>query len=205
MPDVTRPIRPDSSRSVGPGDALIVVDVQRDFLPGGALGVPSGDLVIEPLNRAIAAFLRAGLPVFFSRDWHPADHCSFRAQGGPWPPHCVAGTRGATFAAALAVPRDAAVVSKADNPQRDAYSAFEDTDLTAQLEASGVRRVFVGGLATDYCVKATVLDARRLGFDVEVLEDAVRAVDVQPGDGERALAEMRREGADLIRSADLAA
>lgn len=205
MPDVTRPIQPDSSRCVGPGDALIVVDVQRDFLPGGALGVPSGDLVIEPLNRAIAAFLRAGLPVFFSRDWHPADHCSFRAQGGPWPPHCVAGTRGATFAAALTVPRDAAVVSKADNPQRDAYSAFEDTDLTAQLEASGVRRVFVGGLATDYCVKATVLDARRLGFDVEVLEDAVRAVDVQPGDGERALAEMRREGADLIRSADLTA
>jgi nicotinamidase/pyrazinamidase len=205
MNDVTHPIRPDPPRSIGPGDALIVVDVQRDFLPGGALGVPAGDEVIEPLNCAIAAFGRAGLPVFFSRDWHPADHCSFRPQGGPWPPHCVAGTPGATFAAALIVPGGAAVISKADSAERDAYSAFQETGLAAQLEASGVRRVFVGGLATDYCVKATVRDARRLGFDVEVLEDAVRAVDVQPGDGERALAEMRQEGAQLIRSADLAA
>lgn len=198
--------KPVATRSpIGPSDALIVVDVQRDFLPGGALAVPAGDEVVAPLNRAIAAFRQAGQPVFFSRDWHPADHCSFKAQGGPWPPHCVAGSKGATFAPGLAVPRDAAVVSKADTPGRDAYSAFQGTDLAAQLEAAGVRRVFVGGLATDYCVKATVLDARRHGFEVEVMQDAVRAVNVEPGDGERALAEMRREGADLVHSTDLAA
>lgn len=191
--------------AIGPGDALVVVDVQRDFLPGGALGVPAGDEVVAPLNHAIAAFGRAGQPVFFSRDWHPADHCSFRAQGGPWPPHCVAGSAGAAFAPALKMPRDAAVISKADSAERDAYSAFQGTDLAAQLEAAGIRRVFVGGLATDYCVKATVLDARAHGFEVELLQDAVRAVEVQPGDGERALEEMRRQGAAFVRSADLAA
>ncbi|MGQ0429015.1 MAG: isochorismatase family protein [Gammaproteobacteria bacterium] len=189
---------------IGAGDALIVVDVQRDFLPGGALGVPAGDEVIQPLNHAIAAFRRAGQPVYFSRDWHPADHCSFKAQGGPWPPHCVAGSKGAMFAPGLTVPPDAAVVSKADTPERDAYSAFQGTDLAARLEAAGIRRLFVGGLATDYCVKATVLDARRHGFEVDVMQDAVRAVNVEAGDGERALGEMRREGTGLIQSADFA-
>lgn len=180
---------------IGAGDALLVVDVQRDFLPGGALGVPAGDEIVEPLSRMIRAFERAGLPVYYSRDWHPPDHCSFKEQGGPWPPHCVAGTAGAGFAPGLRLPIDAAVISKATTRDRDAYSAFQGTTLGKQLEAAGVRRVFVGGLATDYCVKATVLDARTQAFEVEVLGDAVRAVDVSPGDGQRALQEMQRSGA----------
>lgn len=183
--------------AIRPGDALIVVDVQRDFLPGGALGVPAGDEVVPALNRAVRAFERAGLPIYYSRDWHTPDHCSFKAQGGSWPPHCIAGSKGAAFAAALRVPKDAAVISKATTPARDAYSAFQDTTLAQRLEADGVSRVFVGGLATDYCVKATVLDARANGFEVEVLGDAVRAVEVQPGDGERALQEMLKSGAHL--------
>ena len=180
-----------------PGDALIVVDVQQDFLPGGALGVPAGDEVVPALNRAVTAFERAGLPVYYSRDWHTPDHCSFKAQGGPWPPHCIAGSEGAAFAAALRMPDDAAVISKATTRAQDAYSAFQGTTLAQQLETAGVRRVFIGGLATDYCVRATVLDARANGFEVEVFGDAVRAVDVQPGDGERALQEMQKSGANL--------
>lgn len=186
-----------SAAAIGPGDALVVVDVQRDFLPGGALGVPAGDEVVEPLNRAIQAFERAGLPVFYSRDWHPPDHCSFRAQGGPWPPHCVAGTAGAGFAPGLRLPLEPEVISKATTRERDAYSAFQGTTLAQRLKSAGVRRLFVGGLATDYCVKATVLDARAGGFDVELLGDAVRAVEVNAGDGERALQEMQSSGAKL--------
>jgi nicotinamidase/pyrazinamidase len=186
-----------SAAAIGPGDALVVVDVQRDFLPGGALGVPAGDEVVEPLNRAIQAFERAGLPVFYSRDWHPPDHCSFKAQGGPWPPHCVAGTAGAGFAPGLRLPLDPDVISKATTRERDAYSAFQGTALAQRLRAAGARRLFVGGLATDYCVKATVLDARAGGFDVELLGDAVRAVEVNAGDGERALREMQSSGAKL--------
>ena len=183
--------------TIGPADALLVVDVQRDFLPGGALGVPKGDEVVEPLNRVIQAFGRARRPIYYSRDWHPPNHCSFKDQGGPWPPHCVAGTAGAGFAPALRFPADAIVISKATMPQKDAYSAFEDTTLAKQLEAAGVRRVFVGGLATDYCVKATVLDAVKLGLNVELLGDAVRAIEVKPGDGQRAIQEMKQSGAHL--------
>lgn len=186
-----------SAAAIGAGDALVVVDVQRDFLPGGALGVPAGDEVVEPLNRAIQAFERAGLPVFYSRDWHPPDHCSFRAQGGPWPPHCVAGTAGAGFAPGLRLPLEPEVISKATTRERDAYSAFQGTTLAQRLKSAGVRRLFVGGLATDYCVKATVLDARAGGFDVELLGDAVRAVEVNAGDGVRALQEMQSSGAKL--------
>jgi nicotinamidase/pyrazinamidase len=182
---------------IGPGDALVVVDVQRDFLPGGALGVPAGDEVIAPINRAVGMFQRAGLPIFYSRDWHPANHVSFKARGGPWPRHCVAGTEGAAFAATLRVPPSAVIVSKATSPDRDASSAFQGTTLASMLRSAGVRRVYVGGLATDYTVKATVLDAKREGFDVKVLADAVRAVEVQPGDGQRALHEMQRSGAVL--------
>ena len=188
-----------------PGDALIVVDLQRDFLPGGALGVPAGDEVVAPINRMIEAFEQANLPVFYSRDWHPAGHCSFQEQGGPWPPHCVAGTKGAGFAPELRVLPNAIVISKATTPEHDAYSAFQGTTLGAQLGAIGVKRVFVGGLATDYCVKATVLDARRHGFEVEVLNDAVRAVELEPGDGQRALQEMQESGAQLSLSSAVAA
>lgn len=187
------------------GDALLIVDVQNDFLPGGALGVPGGDRVLAPINRAIAAFLARGLPVYASRDWHPANHCSFRAQGGPWPVHCVADSHGAAFAAALELPGNATLVYKASRADEEAYSVFGGTGFEGMLRRAGVRRIFVGGLATDYCVLATVRDARLLGFGAVVLADAVCAVEVQPGDGERALAEMRRLGAQFVTSAELAA
>ncbi|HXZ93337.1 MAG TPA: nicotinamidase [Burkholderiales bacterium] len=179
------------------GDALLVVDVQKDFLPGGALAVARAGEVVAPLNAAIRAFERAGRPVYASRDWHPANHCSFKARGGPWPPHCVAGTRGAEFADGLALPRSAGIVSKADTPDVDAYSAFGGNDLAAQLRRQGVRRVVIGGLTTDYCVVNSVLDARAAGFEVVVLADAIRAVNVQPEDGARALEAMRKAGARL--------
>lgn len=187
-----------------PGDALIIVDVQNDFLPGGSLAVPGGDAVIAPINRYAARFSKDAHPVFATRDWHPGNHCSFKANGGPWPPHCVAGSRGAEFAAGLEIPQTAAVISKATDPGRDAYSGFEGTDLQRQLRAKGIRRVFVAGLATDYCVLATVKDALAQGFQAVVLADAVRAVDVAPGDGERALREMRARGAALAQDEDVA-
>jgi nicotinamidase/pyrazinamidase len=180
------------------GDALIVVDVQNDFLPGGALGVPRGDEVIAPLNRCLAEFARRDLAIFATRDWHPREHCSFRPQGGPWPPHCIAATAGAQFPDALRLPPQAQLVSKATRPEADAYSGFEGTNLAEQLRALKCTRVFIGGLATDYCVRATALDALAAGFEAVVLQDAVRAVDVQPGDGERALQEMAARGAQIL-------
>jgi nicotinamidase/pyrazinamidase len=191
--------------SLQPGDALIIVDVQNDFLPGGALAVPQGAAIMAPLGLYAQRFDRHALPVFATRDWHPPDHCSFREQGGPWPPHCVAGTAGAELAATLETPRDATLVSKGTSPHADAYSGFEGTDLLQQLQELRVQRVFVGGLATDYCVKATTLDARAAGFEVFVLTDAIRAVDVHPGDGERALADMERHGVRPLRLELLAA
>jgi nicotinamidase/pyrazinamidase len=185
----------DSLIAVAAGDALILVDVQNDFLPGGALAVPRGDEVLATLKGWIARFRAAGLPVFATRDWHPADHCSFAAQGGPWPPHCIAGTPGADFAAALALPGAARMISKATTRDQDAYSGFAGTTLHAELQALGVRRLLVGGLATDYCVLNTVQDALSLGYAVVLLLDAIRAVDVAPGDGERAIAAMLAAGA----------
>jgi len=185
----------------GPADALLVVDVQNDFLPGGALGIHGGDAIVAPINRLLAAWRRRGLPVFLSRDWHPPGHCSFTAQGGPWPVHCVAGTRGAEFAAALAIAPDDVVISKATRADKDAYSALDGTPLAGALLARGVRRLFVAGLATDYCVRATGHDARAAGLEVVVLKDAVCAVDVQPGDGERALQELASEGCELSTTA----
>lgn len=181
-----------------PGDALLVIDMQLDFLPGGKLGVPNGDQVIAPINRLMQLFSARGLPVFASRDWHPENHCSFAARGGPWPPHCVAGTEGAEFSPQLDLPHDALIVSKADTADVDAYSAFKGTGLAAQLRERGVRRVVVGGLATDYCVLNTVIDARDSGFEVIVVPEAMRAVDVAAGDGERALARMAELGARAV-------
>ena len=180
------------------GDALLLVDIQNDFLPGGALAVAQGDQIIPPLKRLIAEFARLDLTIIATRDWHPPDHCSFRAQGGPWPPHCVAGTLGAQFPAALLLPPGTHIISKATRPEADAYSGFEGTDLLRQLRAAGCTRVYIGGLATDYCVRATALDATAAGLEAIVLTDAVRAVDVQPGDGARALEEMGAHGARLL-------
>jgi nicotinamidase/pyrazinamidase len=195
---------------IGPHDALVIVDVQNDFCPGGALGVAEGDRVVEPLNAWAARFAAAGAPVYATRDWHPARTTHFRPWGGPWPPHCVQGTAGAEFHAALRLPPGTVVMSKGTEPDEDAYSAFQARDPAGRpfpevLRAAGVRRLVIGGLATDYCVKATALDARRAGFEVLVLEDAVRAVDVAPGDGGRALEEMRAAGAEVLSSSRLAA
>ena len=189
----------------GPGDALLVVDVQNDFMPGGALGVRRGDEILPRVNRLIDRWSAAGLPVLLTRDWHPADHCSFAAQGGPWPVHCVAGTPGAQFAATLLVPAGALITSKATDPRHEAYSAFEGTGLAEHLRRAGVSRVFIGGLATDYCVRATGADARALGFDLTVLTDAVRAVDVNPGDGDRALQELAAGGTGMTTTNEVLA
>ena len=188
-----------------PEDALLIIDMQRDFLPGGALGVPQGDEVLAPVNRLLRLFSKQGLPVYASRDWHPENHCSFAARGGPWPPHCVAGTPGAAFPNQLDLPAGAIVVSKADTADLDAYSAFNGTHLAAQLRDRGVRRVVVCGLATDYCVLNTAIDARENGFEVLVVPEAMRAVDVAPGDGERALARMTGLGAEPLTLDELAA
>ena len=179
-----------------PSDALLIVDVQQDFCPGGALAVPDGDAVVPILNAWIEAAQDAGAAVFASRDWHPPDHVSFEAQGGPWPSHCVAETPGAAFHTDLALPESATVIDKGTHPEHEAYSAFEGTDLASRLREAGAARLWVGGLALDYCVRASVLDARRIaGLPVHVILSATRAVDVQPGDGPRALKEMRSAGA----------
>lgn len=181
-----------------PGDALVIVDVQKDFLPGGSLAVPHGDEVVPVLNRYLAAFSERGLPIYATRDWHPANHCSFKAQGGPWPVHCVAETLGAQFADNIKFSPGTAIISKATQPDKDAYSGFEGTDLDARLRAQNIKRVFIGGLATDYCVLNTVRDARGHDYKVYLLSDAIRAVNVKPDDGHKSVEEMQRLGAISI-------
>jgi nicotinamidase/pyrazinamidase len=185
------------------GDALIIVDVQNDFLPGGALPVPLGNEVIEPLNRYAREFAKRGLPIFVTRDWHPENHCSFNTHGGDCAPHCIAGTPGADFPVALRLPKEAQTVSKGAYHGDLGFSAFEGTNLTNRLRMRGSRRLFIGGLAIDYCVRATTLDALRQGFEVVILQDAVRAVDVHPGDGARAVGDLLSLGARLASSAEL--
>ena len=179
---------------LGGGDALLIVDPQVDFLPGGSLGVPQGDAVLAPINRLIDLYRTHALPVYVSRDWHPPLHCSFADQGGPWPVHCVAGSDGARFAEALQL-GDAVVVSKATTVEVDAYSAFNGTGLADTLHERGIRRLVVCGLATDYCVLNTVVDGLAAGFEVLLATEAMRAVNVNTGDGERALARMLDAGA----------
>ncbi len=186
------------------GDALIVVDVQRDFLPGGHLPVPDGEAVIEPLNAYIRAFDARDLPIVFTRDWHPIDHCSFTNAGGRWPAHCVQETPGAAFAAGLNITPADQIISKGTDPHAEAYSAFAGIALLSLLHDLNVHRVYVGGLATDYCVCATVCDARANGLDVVVLCDAIRAVNAQPGDEARAFLQMEACGARLLRPNDAA-
>ena len=185
-------------------DALVVVDVQNDFCPGGSLAVPDGDSVVPVLNRYAERFDAQGAAVFASRDWHPPRTKHFAAYGGIWPPHCVQGTAGAAPHPALVLPARTQVMSKGMDPDEDAYSCFQARaeqggDFASLLAAREIQRLFVGGLATDYCVKATALDALRAGLTVVVLQDAVRAVDVTPGDGARALAELAAAGAASAR------
>lgn len=157
--------------------ALLIVDPQRDFMPGGALPVPGGDEIIPVLNRYIELAQKRGWPVIVTRDWHPKNHCSFKEQGGPWPPHCIAGTEGAQFHPDLRLPEGAIVISKATEPDREAYSAFQGTDLLQKLRELGVKRLLVGGVATDYCVNETVRDAVKACFEVWLLLDATRGID----------------------------
>jgi nicotinamidase/pyrazinamidase len=178
-----------------PGDALLVIDMQRDFLGGGALAVPGADELVRPINGWLRRFREARLPVFATRDWHPEGHCSFIERGGPWPRHCVAETEGARFAAGLHWPPVFEVVSKGCTAAVEAYSGFAGTGLAARLLAARVRRLFVCGLATDYCVLRTVVDALGAGLEVVLLPDYMRAVDLHPGDGEAALQEMLDRGA----------
>jgi len=187
---------------LGNKDALIIVDVQNDFIPGGALPVPAGDQVIPVLNEYIKLFKKAGAGVFATRDWHPPNHVSFKTYGGPWPPHCIQQSEGAKFHPDLKLPADSPIISKAMDPSKESYSGFDETELDAKLRTQSVKRVFVGGLATDYCVKNTVLDAIKLGFKTVLLLDAVQGINAKPGDAEKAVDEMSLKGAEKITLSD---
>lgn len=191
------------SIEVGGKDALIVVDYQKDFCPGGALAVEGGDQIASILNSYIDLFRKADAPIYATRDWHPSDHVSFKERGGQWPPHCIMGSKGAEFQEDLELPGDAKIISKGTDPGREAYSGFEGTGLEDDLKQEGVARLFVGGLATDYCVKNTVLDGLRAGFEAYLLRDATSAVNLQPGDGEVAIDEMAEAGAGVVTIEDL--
>ena len=184
-------------------DALIIVDVQRDFCPGGTLPVPNGDAVVPVLNGYIKIFRKAGASIYATRDWHPPNHASFKEKGGIWPTHCVQGTEGAKFHPELELPKVAVVVSKATDPEKDAYSGFESTNLKEELEGKRIKRVFIGGLATDYCVKSTILDAIKQGFETVLLQDAIRGVNLKPHDDERAIKGMVAAGAKKATLYDL--
>lgn len=191
---MTEPIR------ISDRDALIIVDVQNDFCPGGALAVPEGDAVVEPLNRAMRHFGT----VIATQDWHPREHCSFQTNGGQWPVHCVEHSPGAELHPALERDKITLHLRKGTQPDQEAYSGFEgETDLAAWLRERGLQRLFIGGLATDYCVRATALDAVRQGFETYLLVDACRGVNMKPDDSEQALREMSDSGITIAETSDL--
>ncbi|CAB49891.1 nicotinamidase [Pyrococcus abyssi] len=177
-----------------PEEALIVVDMQRDFMPGGALPVPEGDKIIPKVNEYIKKFREKGALIVATRDWHPENHISFKERGGPWPKHCVQNTPGAEFVVDL--PEDTIIISKATEPDKEAYSGFEGTNLDKILKEKGVKRVYVCGVATEYCVRATALDALKHGFEVYLLRDAVKGI--KPEDEEKALKEMEEKGIKIV-------
>ena len=188
---------------IQPTDALIVVDVQNDFCPGGALAVDEGDRVAPVINRLMPLFQHAA----FMRDWHPEDHCSFADPpdftDGSWPAHCVANSPGAEFHGDLEVPADAIIVDKGTDPDKEAYSGFSGTALAEELRKRGVRRIFVSGLATEYCVEQTALDGLRNGFKVVLVENACRGINFPPGSAARAVEEMKAAGVEVHWSKDL--
>jgi len=194
---------PDEKMLTGAHDALIVVDVQRDFCAGGALPVPGGDEVIPAINSIVPLFGRW----IYTRDWHPADHVSFSEhpeyRDGSWPPHCVQGTPGSDWCKSLDMPMNAILVTKGDDPKQEAYSGFQVArlDLAAFLHGHDVERVFITGLATEYCVRQTALDARAAGFTVYLIEDAIRGISTEGA--QRALADMEEAGVIRIRSEQL--
>lgn len=192
------------------GAALLLVDVQNDFCPGGALSVPDGDRVVAPLNRAAAEFAAAGLPVIASRDWHPAVTSHFSTYGGTWPPHCIQGSSGAAFHPQLQLPAGCLVFSKGIDATKDGYSAFDGRlddgrDLQQILATLGITHLYIGGLATDYCVKETTLTALQSGIRVTVLADAIAGVDLHPGDSLRAIKAMQAAGATFCPSSAIIA
>ena len=179
---------------------LLVIHLQNDFCPGGALAVEGGDQVIPIANALIRFFATEGFGIVATRDWHPENHCSFKEQGGPWPSHCIQGSRGSQFHPDLKMPPGTLIVSGATNCRKEAYSGFDGTSLEDRLEDLDAQTLFVIGLATDYYVRQTVLDACKLGFRVVVLEDGVRGIDAEPGDSQKALQEMKQAGAILTNS-----
>lgn len=180
------------------GDALIVVDVQNDFCPGGALAIDEGDQIIPLINRWMEAASAGNTPIYASRDWHPIDHISFKQRGGLWPPHCIQDSNGACFHPDLRLPESAVKVTKGVRFDQDQNSVFDQTGLADQLRRDGVQRVFIGGLAEDVCVLASVLDARREGFEAVLISDATRPVTI-PG-GEKAREKMQDAGVRFERT-----
>ena len=188
--------------------ALLIVDVQNDFCPGGALAVPGGDKIIPSLNKYIKIFSKKKLPIFASRDWHPRKTLHFKKFGGAWPQHCIQNTKGAAFHPRLKLPRQAILLYKGMDPAKDSYSAFQAQDsggrgLLNLLKRLGVKELYVGGLATDYCVKSSVLDALKNGLRVKLLTDAIKGVNLSLKDSEQAIIEMVRRGAKKTRLKDL--
>jgi len=180
------------------GDCLLIVDMQNDFMPWGSLPVPDADKIIPVLNSYIELFYKKGLPIFASRDWHPPNHCSFKENGGSWPSHCVQHTKGAEFADGLRLPENVIIISKATDPEKEAYSALQDTELAQLLRQNKIKRCFVGGVATEYCVLSTVLDLLKLGYKTYVLRDAIKGVNINPKDEEKALEEMKKKGVVFV-------
>ena len=179
-------------------DALIIVDMQKCFCLGGALPVNDGDQIVPVLNEYIVKFRRARAQIFATRDWHPPNHRSFKNYGGRWPPHCIQNTRGADFHPNLKLPVDTTVISTGESPFVEGYSGFDHTDIAHRLKANKIKRVFVGGLATDYCVKYTVLDALEKGFETILLVDAMKGINEKPDDAKKAIDKMLRNGAKTI-------
>lgn len=187
--------------------ALVIVDVQNDFCPGGALAVQEGDRVVPVLNRYIEKFTQAGMPIFFTRDWHPPRTAHFNTDGGLWPPHCIQGSKGAEFHPALKLGSDTVILSKGMAVDEDSYSGFDAVDwrgvaLGDVLRQSGIGRIYVGGLATDYCVKQTVLDGLKRGFQVVLLQDGISGVNLQAEDSDRAIESMVKAGVTVGGSVD---
>ena len=188
--------------------ALLIIDLQNDFCPGGALAVPEGDKIVSNLNQYIEIFSKNKLAIFASRDWHPKQTSHFKDQGGLWPPHCVQNTKGAFFHPELKLPKETIVLSKGMDPKTDSYSAFQAQDSNGKqfediLKASGIEELYIGGLATDYCVKSSVLDSLNKGFKVKLMVDAIKGVNIKPDDSKDAIEEMVNNGAVKITLKDM--
>lgn len=180
-------------------NALLIIDMQNDFCSGGTLSVPESDKVVPVINRYIKIFKKLQFPIFASRDWHPKKTRHFKQYGGAWPKHCVQNTTGAGFHSKLKLPKETIILSKGMDPEKDSYSAFQSvdpngTDFINLLKVFGIKQLYIGGLATDYCVKYTVLDALKSGFKVRLLVDGIKGVNLKPGDSRKAIAKMSRTG-----------